>query len=178
MAGGRSTCSLLLGPTEPEPCCYFRTDAALPTPAYGCRIFFDWNKVLPSAVKEEPPEGTLAGNRWVAGPSPSRMEVVGGTWVLQVKPRATGVLSRCSPRAGPGHWAWAFLQSEGKEAKGSTPLRWGRKNLAGCGAGSVDRRGSPDSPLATGAGQQGFELSSSTWVIALGFGPEGSNQSL
>lgn len=36
----------------------------------------------------------------------------------------------------------------------------------------------PDSPLATGAGQQGFELSSSTWVIALGFAPEGSNQSL
>lgn len=49
-----------------EPCCYFRTDAALPTPTYDSQ-FFDWNKALSSAVKEEPPEGTLVGNGWMAG---------------------------------------------------------------------------------------------------------------
>lgn len=123
----------------PEPCCYFRTDAALPTPTYGSQFFFDWNKALPSTVKEEPPEGTLAGNGWMAGPNPSGMEVDGGTWVLQVKPRSAGILSRCSPRSCAQPLGMGFAAERRKGSQGQHAFETGK---AGCGAGSVDKRGS------------------------------------
>lgn len=104
-------------------------DAILPTPTYRGQVVFYWSKTWPSTVREGPPEGTLGEKGWAAGPEPSGMEVDGGIRMLRVKPRATGMLSRCSPQSWGAALGVGFAAAWRKGSQGQCALEPGQGEL-------------------------------------------------